>query len=257
MRIVRPSTVVKWYSDEFIGTNNLIDQVQTLSVSSPPYGALATATYRFFDHNKNAGFIVDASFVAYDHDYCDELDPSGGGKPISFKTTEPVNFTLSRYISVSGNGRTLGYVWSYLSWNTGAIDFDGTDTYYGSEPGGSSSYFIPVRSGTLPGNTVIYFQESTAVWCNSAAGGDAYETSQISLVLTPLPPPSPSITATTNGVAVFWPTSAPGLVLESASSLQPPATWTTVTNAIDVVGSDFSVSIQTLPASQFFRLKRP
>lgn len=55
---------------------------------------------------------------------------------------------------------------------------------------------------------------------------------------------------------VTWSTNASGYVLESTPSL-PAVTWSVVTNAVEIVGNKFAVTVDTTDAQQFFRLHKP
>lgn len=54
-------------------------------------------------------------------------------------------------------------------------------------------------------------------------------------------------------VALTWPTNAVDWQLEQTSSL-PAANWSVITNALSVVGTNFSLSMATTNTQQYFRL---
>ena len=55
-------------------------------------------------------------------------------------------------------------------------------------------------------------------------------------------------------LVVSWPVSASAYVLEEAQSLTPPATWTLVTNAVTINGTNNSAAIDTSNGAKFFKL---
>jgi uncharacterized repeat protein (TIGR01451 family)/uncharacterized delta-60 repeat protein len=64
-----------------------------------------------------------------------------------------------------------------------------------------------------------------------------------------------TVTRSGNTFTISWPVSATGFVLESASSLIPPVTWTVVTSPpTQVVGDQNTVTISTANGNRFFRL---
>jgi hypothetical protein len=60
----------------------------------------------------------------------------------------------------------------------------------------------------------------------------------------------------TNTVIVAWPTAAGGFNLEQNSNLATTA-WSTVTNSVNVVGSENQVSVAPPSGSKFYRLRYP
>jgi len=54
-----------------------------------------------------------------------------------------------------------------------------------------------------------------------------------------------------------WPTNYTGFMLESALGLGAGSLWRPFTNLVAVNGSDFSASVSTTNAAQFFRLRKP
>ena len=62
----------------------------------------------------------------------------------------------------------------------------------------------------------------------------------------------------TNGTLVIsWPVAPTGFQLLSTTSLSPPTSWTTVTNAVSIVNNQNVVTMPVGGGSQFFRLQRP
>jgi len=62
----------------------------------------------------------------------------------------------------------------------------------------------------------------------------------------------------TNGNAVIsWPLAPTGFQLQSATSLAPPVSWSSVTNAVFIANNQNVVMLPVVSGSQFFRLIRP
>jgi len=55
---------------------------------------------------------------------------------------------------------------------------------------------------------------------------------------------------------VSWSTNATGYVLEYAAALSALTWWTTATNAPEIIGDDFVVTLNTASRQQFFRLRK-
>jgi hypothetical protein len=75
------------------------------------------------------------------------------------------------------------------------------------------------------------------------------------ILTTTAPPPTPAITARTNGsVTLSWSATATNVVLETVTNLT--AVWNPATNAIQTGNGLFSVQINSISGNHFFRLKR-
>jgi hypothetical protein len=72
----------------------------------------------------------------------------------------------------------------------------------------------------------------------------------------PLPPLTITKTAPAE-VLLQWPVNPPGLLLESAPSLNTGSIWTRITSGITNNGTVNSVSVTTTSAVGFFRLRKP
>jgi autotransporter-associated beta strand protein len=83
---------------------------------------------------------------------------------------------------------------------------------------------------------------------------DVSQTATLALSLSPLP--FLQITNLGGNMQVFWPTSAVGYQLESATALQLPASWVPVTNSVSVAGQLNSVSLTPVAPATFYRLKQ-
>jgi hypothetical protein len=72
----------------------------------------------------------------------------------------------------------------------------------------------------------------------------------------PLVPASLQLTATaTNSLLISWPADAVGYTLQQSPGLNP-ATWTSVTNAAQLAGTNIQVSVPLSSGTQFFRLSQ-
>jgi DNA-binding beta-propeller fold protein YncE len=67
--------------------------------------------------------------------------------------------------------------------------------------------------------------------------------------------PEIAITQIGGSVLLSWQQSAPGFGLFSTTGLEPPATWTQVTNALQQTGGVFSVTLPMTDGKRFFRLQ--
>ena len=66
-----------------------------------------------------------------------------------------------------------------------------------------------------------------------------------------------STARTNNQVLISWPQSAQGFQLESCDSLAPPLNWETVTNTPVIVGDQYTVTLDVVGESKFYRLRNP
>jgi hypothetical protein len=58
-----------------------------------------------------------------------------------------------------------------------------------------------------------------------------------------------------NEITLAWSTNATGWTPESTPAVTPAA-WSPVTNAVDIVGTNFSLNLNTAGAQQYFRLRK-
>jgi O-glycosyl hydrolase len=93
---------------------------------------------------------------------------------------------------------------------------------------------VPVSNGafaaTIPGNCVF------------------------TLVVLPVSPPELAAAATANGVTLTWPGDQAGYKLQSKSDLGAGGQWRPVTNALQTVNGRWTVTVQPLGGSEFYRL---
>ncbi len=66
-----------------------------------------------------------------------------------------------------------------------------------------------------------------------------------------------SIARSASNVVLSWSTNETGYTLESAAQLTPPPGWTTVPGAPAIVGGQYTVTTNTVPGKQFYRLRNP
>jgi hypothetical protein len=75
-----------------------------------------------------------------------------------------------------------------------------------------------------------------------------------------LPPDvcSPTLDISQSGLnaVLFWPTNSTGFTLQRTIDLSSSSIWTTVTNAVRVVGTNFTVTVDASSGPSFFRLRK-
>jgi photosystem II stability/assembly factor-like uncharacterized protein len=113
------------------------------------------------------------------------------------------------------------------------------------------------RVGTgLPNALVLDLEENTDLNV-LAAGTHGRGVWEISLNTASGTAPTLSMGAVGNHtLTLSWPASAIGFTLQTATSLQPPINWQTVTNSPSQSGESLTVNIPTTNLIQFFRLVR-
>jgi len=62
---------------------------------------------------------------------------------------------------------------------------------------------------------------------------------------------------TNSNAVISWPVAPTGFQLQSATSLAPPVSWTSVTNAVSIANNQNAVMLPIGSSNQFFRLDRP
>jgi len=112
--------------------------------------------------------------------------------------------------------------------------------------------------GTVPvGTRKLHFVLSMIIdpTLPNNAYNDGYSDNLTFLMATPdNPGASLSIVMTKGILRLQWPASLTGFNLQTTFSLQPTATWTTVTNPVDVDNGWFMITNATSAPAQFFRL---
>lgn len=106
-----------------------------------------------------------------------------------------------------------------------------------------------VRLTMLSGSASISNFLVSAAKMTSPRGVTTYGTS-----LTFPPRPKLQFVPSPSALALRWPTSGASFVLESTLSLSPPLQWQLVTNPVQTVSNQFSVSVDYGFQSRFFRL---
>jgi hypothetical protein len=107
----------------------------------------------------------------------------------------------------------------------------------------------------------------TAFWSNAVSGsyvltaiaadntGATTVSAPVSVgVTTPPQAPRLNIEAGNGGVVLSWPSSGDGMVVQRASNLVSPVSWTKVTNAIQTINSSNVLALPLAAVPQFFRL---
>jgi hypothetical protein len=65
-----------------------------------------------------------------------------------------------------------------------------------------------------------------------------------------------SALASSGNIVLSWPVANAGFAVETAASLTPGTSWTTLSNAPTLVGTQWQLTIPNTGADQFFRLIR-
>jgi hypothetical protein len=65
-----------------------------------------------------------------------------------------------------------------------------------------------------------------------------------------------SISKAGANATITWPLSPTGFTLESTASLNPPISWTAVTNPVSIVNNSNQMTVNASSGQRFFRLKR-
>ena len=112
----------------------------------------------------------------------------------------------------------------------------------------STNPWSAVWSNAIPGSYVL-----TAVATDNTGTNTLSAPVSVS-VTTPPPPPALNIQSANNQIILSWSSSGNGMVAQTASNLPSPASWTKVTNAIQVVNSSNVVALPVAAGPQFFRL---
>jgi O-glycosyl hydrolase len=123
-----------------------------------------------------------------------------------------------------------------------------------------------VYNSAASGNASFTFTGSVATVLGVRCVGRVHtvETSQNSWVAfatevrafaAPVPaPPMLTASAVSNGIAISWPGSPSNYVLEAATNLLPPVTWSPVANTPQPVGGLLTITVPSTSACQYFRL---
>ena len=180
--------------------------------------------------------------------------------------TKSVNFTAPQSSASTATLRPLVRITSpangsfaYASGATvaitaDAIDLDGTITnvqfFAGTNKVGeiSSSPWTVLWSNLVPGSYVL-----TAVAADNT--GATTISAPVSVSVT-IPPRAPAlnIQAGNGEVILSWPSSGDGMIVQKASNLLSSASWSKVTNAIQMINSSNVLILPMTAGPQFFRL---
>ena len=95
---------------------------------------------------------------------------------------------------------------------------------------------------------------SNVLYGTTMAGGSSGNGTIFSIALPP--PPSLSISPAGTNVVLTWPTNATGFLLQCATNLVSPATWTSVASAPVILNGQNSVTNTGSAAARFFRLSQ-
>jgi hypothetical protein len=180
---------------------------------------------------------------------------------VSFHLTESASFTLQASMTDS-QVTTNPLTYSFCTLRQGGVDLAAfgfpSPIQLGVFPASPSG----TNSGILaPGDYQFIAQMSSTVQIDGSSGSAQHDASLSNLLLkiTTLTEVVPSIRfrkIDPLNAEVSWPTNAVGWNVESAMSL-PASTWQVVANNPVIVGTNFSVTVGTTNAHQFFRLHKP
>ncbi|HSU56827.1 MAG TPA: Ig-like domain-containing protein [Candidatus Dormibacteraeota bacterium] len=141
-----------------------------------------------------------------------------------------------------------------LSITANATDLDGTITnvqfFAGTNKVGnvSASPWTAIWSNTVSGTYVL-----TAVAADNTGATTVSAPVSVS-VTTPPQAPALNIQAANSNVILSWSSSGDGMIVQRTSNLLSSASWTKVTNAIQVINSSNVLALPITAGPQFFRL---
>jgi hypothetical protein len=204
----------------------------------------------------------------FTHSYAAQsgFDNLGGGTAsfdcsVSFHLTESASFTLQASLTDS-EVTTNPVTYSFCTLRQNGVDIAAFGFpspiqlgVFPSSPSGTNSGILAA------GDYQFISQMSSTVQVDGPSGSAQHDASLSNLLLkiTTLTELVPSIRFTRIdplNAELSWPTNAVGWNVESATSL-PATTWQVVANNPGVVGTNFTVTVGTTNAQQFFRLHRP
>jgi hypothetical protein len=204
----------------------------------------------------------------FTHSYVAEsgFDNLGGGTAsfdcsVSFHLTESASFTLQASLTDS-QVTTNPVTYSFCTLRQSGVDLAAFGFPSPIQLGVFPSSPSGTNSGILaPGDYQFICQMFSTVQINGSSGVAQHDASlsNLSLVITTLTEVVPSIRIRKIdplNAELSWPTNAVGWNVESAMSL-PAATWQVVTSNPGIVGTNFTVTVGTTNAHQFFRLYKP
>jgi hypothetical protein len=202
----------------------------------------------------------------FTHSYIAEsgFDNLGGGTAsfdcsVSFHLSESASYTLQASLTdspVTTNPVTYSFC---------TLRHIGVDVAAFGFPAPSQGVFPASPSGTnsgvlAPGDYQFVSQMSSTVQVNGSSGSAQHDASitNLSLKITTLTQVPPSIRfrkIDALHAELSWSTNAVGWNVESAMSLRG-ASWQVVTNNPGIVGTNYTVTVGTTNAQQFFRLHK-
>ena len=118
---------------------------------------------------------------------------------------------------------------------------------------------VPLATNTAPPYEFIWINPPAGVHTLSAIATDNLGATKTSpaVQVTVTAPATLAIESSNSQALLWWPDSAPGYRLMSASNLTPPVFWLWVTNAVVQTNGQFRVWVDAPESQQFFRLQIP
>ena len=173
-------------------------------------------------------------------------------------------FGVSDLFAFQGNVTNLYVVMDYFDTGSGTLGMQ-----YDSTTGNTlDAFYKSAGSVALTGSntwkehvfhiTDAYFgnrQNAGADFRISIAGSGFFYLDVVQVII-PQPPPLLHAGYSGHSVAISWPTNAPGFFVLQASSSLTPAGWTDVTNSVNVIGSQYTVTDSPTNTKRFFRLRQ-
>lgn len=212
---------------------------------------------------------LSVSGSGFTHSYAAQsgFESLGGGTAtfdcsVAFHLTESASFTLQASLTdsqVTTNPVTYSFcVLRHGGDDVAAFGFPSPIQVgvYPSSPSGTNSGIL------APGDYQFISQMSSTVQVDGPSGAAQHDASLSNLLLRVDTLPStqaPSLQfrrIDPLNAELSWSTNTVGWNLESAMSL-PATTWQLVTNNPGILGTNFSVTVSTTNAQQFFRLHKP
>jgi hypothetical protein len=179
-------------------------------------------------------------------------------KSVSFVAPQPSgsSATLRPLVRITSpaNGSFVYASAATLALAADATDLDGSVTnvqfFTGTNKVGeiSASPWTAFWTNVLSGSYVL-----TAVAADNA--GATTLSAPVSMsVTTPPRPPAVSIRAENNQIILSWSSDGDGMLVQTASNLLSPVSWTKITNAIQLINSSNVLALPMAAEPQFFRL---
>jgi hypothetical protein len=157
------------------------------------------------------------------------------------------------------------FVVARYTFRTGSVTDDVCDMWINPDPSTFGSAVPP--SSTLrvtSGNDLSYFDRFNFRAGSSTTAPAKHVADEVRVAMTwalATPQavaalPSLSVTLSDSSAVISWPTNSTDFTLEGTTNLNSPITWATVTNSVNVTGTNNTVTVSATSGNQFFRLKK-